>query len=207
MLAEFADRLVVATTSEGKLREIRDALRPAALRVTSLSDLGWRRDIPETGSTFAENAIIKAQTVCDESGLPALADDSGLEVDDLEGRPGVHSSRFAGPDADDDDRNRELVRLLGEAGGEPPWPAQYRCVLAYAQPGAEPVTFEGVCRGAIVPHARGSGGFGYDPHFLLPDRDVTVGEISLAEKQAISHRGEALRRFVRWIQDRQGARS
>ncbi len=198
--AARADRipsLVVASTSEGKLREIRDALAAAGVELRSLADIGWTEDIPETGETFEANAAMKAEAVCRALGAPVLADDSGLEVEALDWGPGVRSARFAGPT--DEDRNRELVRRLRETGEPEPWPARYRCVLALAAPGEPTVTFEGACHGAIVSEARGTGGFGYDPHFLLPDRNVTVGEIPLAEKQQISHRGQALRRLADWL--------
>jgi XTP/dITP diphosphohydrolase len=185
--------LVVASTSQGKLREIRDALRSLAVEVHSLDDVGWVGEIPETGETFEANAIQKAETVCRALGRPVLADDSGLEVEALGGAPGVYSTRFAGPDTTEDQRNRELVRLLRQTGLPPPWPARYRCVLALAIPGRATELFGGECRGAIIPEARGTGGFGYDPIFLLPERGVTVGEITLEEKQAVSHRGRALR--------------
>lgn len=197
--------MVVATSSEGKLREIRDALAPLGVRLFSLADIGWTEDIAETGGTFEANALIKATAVAAATGQPALADDSGLEVDALGGRPGVNSSRFAGPEADDRARNRVLVEMLAQTDQPSPWPAQYRCVLAYVEPDGEPSTFEGILRGAIVPEARGNGGFGYDPHFLLTDRGVTVGEIPLADKQEISHRGQALRCFRRWYETRAAA--
>lgn len=190
--------MLVATSSEGKMREIRDALAPLGLELLSLADIGWIAEIDETGSTFEANALIKATAVAEATAMAALADDSGLEVDVLDGQPGVNSSRFAGPEADDMDRNRILVERLVATAEPPPWAAQYRCVLAYVEPEREPVTFESVLRGAIVPEARGCGGFGYDPHFLLPERGVTVGEIPLASKQEISHRGQALRRFLLW---------
>lgn len=180
------------------MREIRDALAPLGLRLLSLADIGWTAEIAETGGTFEANAVIKSTAIARETGLPTLADDSGLEVDILDGLPGVYSSRFAGPMATDLDRNAALVKRLWSTGAPPPWPAQYRCVLSYAEGESTPLVFEGVLRGAIVPEARGTGGFGYDPHFLLPDRGVTIGEISLASKQEISHRGQALRRFLLW---------
>jgi XTP/dITP diphosphohydrolase len=188
--------LLVATTSEGKLREIREALRSVDVEVASLADVGWGDEIPEAGETFETNATQKAEAVCRALGRPALADDSGLEVEALGGAPGVYSTRFAGPDTTEEDRNRELVHLLRGTGLPPPWPARYRCVLALAVPGRATELFEGECPGAIVPEARGTGGFGYDPIFLLPERGVTVGEITLAEKQTVSHRGKALRKLA-----------
>ncbi len=190
----------MATTSEGKLREIHDALAGLAVTLLSLEEAGWE-DLPieETGDTFEENARLKAEVVAGVLGCVALADDSGLEVEALGGMPGVHSARFAGAEATDLDRNRELVRLLEGRDTPPPWPARYRCVLALSDRGKRALCFEGTFEGAIVPEARGDGGFGYDPHFLLPERGVTVGEITLAEKQRISHRGKALAAFARWL--------
>lgn len=190
----------MASTSEGKLREIRDALAGLPVTLVSLEDAGWDElEIEETGDTFEENARLKAEVVSGVLGCVALADDSGLEVDALSGMPGVHSARFAGPEATDVDRNLELVRLLEGSDTPPPWPARYRCVLALSTRGGRSVCFEGTFEGAIVPEARGTGGFGYDPHFLLPERGLTVGEISLAEKQAISHRGKALAALAMWL--------
>ncbi len=189
--------LLVASTSEGKLREIRDALAGTGVELSSLADIGWTENVPETGETFEENATMKAEAVCAALGRAVLADDSGLEVEALGWGPGVRSARFAGPG--DEDRNRELVRLLRETGVPGPWRARYRCVLALARPGEATLLFGGSCLGAIVEEPRGTGGFGYDPHFLLPDRNLTVGEISLAEKQQISHRGEALAKLADWL--------
>lgn len=190
---------MLASSSEGKVREIRDILEPLGVELLTLDDVGWQGDIPETRDSFEGNAAQKAEHVCAALGLPVLADDSGLEVDALGGAPGVRSSRFAGPGKDDATRNRELLRLLWATGTAPPWPARYRCVVALAAPGQTTQLFEGTCEGAITDQPRGDGGFGYDPVFLLPDRGVTVGEISLSEKQAISHRGHALRQLVRWL--------
>ena len=192
--------LVVASTSCGKIREIRDALSRLDIALLSLADVGWSDEIPETGATFEENAALKAEAVAGATDRLVLADDSGLEVDALGGGPGVYSTRFAGPGTTAQERNRELVRRLRATGTAPPWPAQYRCVLALAGPDLPTRTFEGLCRGAIVPEPRGTGGFGYDPIFLLPDRGLTVGQITLAEKQAVSHRGLALRKLREWLE-------
>lgn len=191
--------LVVASTSAGKIREIRDALSGLDVALLALAEVGWSDEIAETGESFEGNAVLKAETVAAGVGKLALADDSGLEVDALRGGPGVYSTRFAGPETTQQERNVELVRRLRETGAPPPWPAQYRCVLALAGPELPTRTFEGLCRGAIVPEPRGTGGFGYDPIFLLPDRSLTVGELALAEKQGISHRGEALRKLCEWL--------
>lgn len=203
-MREGLGTIVLASTSEGKLREIRDALSGLGVELLSLEEAGWDEiEIPETGETFEENARLKADIVSGVLGCVSLADDSGLECDALAGRPGVHSARFAGRGATDDDRNRELVRLLEGTGEPAPWAARYRCVLALSARGRTIACFEGACEGAIVAEPRGTDGFGYDPHFLLPERGVTVGEIPLVEKQQISHRGRALRALATWLAEKE----
>lgn len=185
-------RLLVATGNPGKVVELAELLRGAPFTLVSLRDLGLPTEIEEPADTFEGNAVIKAETYARMSGLLTLADDSGLEVDALDGAPGVHSRRFAGEDASDDDRTSlVLARLDGV-----PWErrtARYRCVLALAAPGEPTVTCEGACSGIIDYGPRGDGGFGYDPVFYLPDYGRTVAELSLEEKNRVSHRASAAR--------------
>ena len=185
-------RLLVATGNPGKVVELAELLRGAPFTLVSLRDLGLPTEIEEPADTFEGNAVIKAETYARMSGLLTLADDSGLEVDALDGAPGVHSRRFAGDDASDDDRTAlVLARLDGV-----PWErrtARYRCVLALAAPNEPTVTCEGACSGIIEYGPRGDGGFGYDPVFYLPDYGRTVAELSLEEKNRVSHRARAAR--------------
>jgi XTP/dITP diphosphohydrolase len=198
-------RLVVATRSEHKLRELRELLHLAHGELVSLDDLGVPGDPAETGTTFETNAAIKARAAVRATGLPSLADDSGIEVDALDGGPGVRTRRYAGEDATDVENNAKLLAALG---GLPPEQrgARYVCVLALALPGdAGPrggvrLTFtRGTCRGRIAAGPRGTGGFGYDPIFepaSEPPGGRTLGLWTPAEKHAISHRARAARRMI-----------
>jgi XTP/dITP diphosphohydrolase len=183
--------LVLATTNEGKLVELRALLADLPIEVCSMAQvLPDTFSVVETGQTFEENAVLKARAVCQATGLPALADDSGLEVDGLGGRPGVRSRRFAHERATDAENNAALLRELSEVETRE---ARFRCVLALATPLSPHVrTVEGVCEGSILRAPRGSGGFGYDPLFVLPgDSGRAMAELSETEKNAVSHRGRA----------------
>ena len=204
--AEAPRRLLVATRSRHKLRELGELLRlPPGTELLSPDDLGIEGEPDETGLTFETNARIKARYYARRSGLPTLADDSGLEVDALGGGPGVFTRRYAGPDATDDDNNRKLLAVLGDLPPERRG-ARYVCVLALALPGeAGPrgglriLTRRGTCRGRIATGLRGEGGFGYDPLFE-PIAEApggrTLGQWSAAEKNAISHRSRAAERMA-----------
>lgn len=186
-------RIVLATRNEGKRAELERMLADLPFEVRTLRDYPDVPPLPEEGETYEANARSKALTVARWVGELALADDSGLEVDYLEGRPGVRSARFLGEEATDEDRNREILRLLA---GVPPEnrTARYRAVVAVAFPDGRVRTFEGTCEGAIALEPRGRGGFGYDPIFYVPELDRTVAELTPAEKDWISHRGQALRK-------------
>jgi XTP/dITP diphosphohydrolase len=183
-------RLLLATTNPHKLDEFRAILAAAPYELVDPQTIGLDLDVPETGSTFAENAALKAQAWARASGMLALADDSGLEVDALGGEPGVYSSRWAGPDVTYEVRNRALLARLNSL---PPAKrtARYRAALAVADPEQVRIQVEGVLEGRIAETPRGSGGFGYDPIFEVPELGRTVGELSAAEKHQISHRGRA----------------
>jgi len=189
-------RVVLATHNPGKLAELAELLAPLAIEVLPVSR--FTADVPEeTGSSFVENAILKARHAARAAGLPAIADDSGLEVDALGGAPGIHSARYAGGDASDADN---LQKLLVELRDVPPAQrtARYRCALVYLRGPLDPAPL--VCQasweGRIVDRPRGTGGFGYDPIFELLDRPLTVAELSAEEKNRLSHRGQALRALV-----------
>lgn len=197
-------RLVIATRSEHKLRELGELLRLDRAELVSLDDLGMEGEPVEDGLTFATNARIKARFAVIASGLPSLADDLGIEVDALDGAPGVWTRRYAGPDATDGDNN---AKLLGALAGLPAdrRGARYVCVLALALPGASGprgghpmILRRGTCRGRIATVPRGTGGFGYDPIFEPagePAGGRTLGLYTPAEKHAISHRASAARRM------------
>lgn len=184
-------RVVLATGNPGKLAEMRAILAGRDLEVVAQSDLGIEPP-PEDADSFAGNALIKARHAAARSGLPAIADDSGIEVEALGGRPGLHSARFAGEPANDVANNR---RLLAELAGVPDGRrgARYRCAMAFVQSAADPapIVAEAEWRGRIGHAPRGGGGFGYDPYFVLPD-GRTVAELPAEEKNRVSHRGQAL---------------
>ena len=200
-----ARRLLVATRSVHKLRELRELLALDVAELVSLDDLGLPGDPIEDGETFETNAAIKARFGMRASGLPTLADDSGIEVDALGGGPGVRTRRYAGEDASDDDNNRKLLAALADLPPERRG-ARYVCVLALALPedagsrgGVTPITTRGTTRGRIATEPRGTGGFGYDPIFEPagePPGGRTFGLWTPAEKHAVSHRARAARRMA-----------
>ncbi len=195
MTRSRAVELLLATRNAGKVREIREltAGRPIAWR--SLDEFPALAEAEESGETFAENARAKALYYAQRTGLPALADDSGLEVDALHGAPGVHSAHYAGlPRDDDDNLNLLLERMNGVPAARRT--ARFRCVMAFVQAGRVILETTGTLEGAIAFGPRGCNGFGYDPVFLLGDRGVTLAELDSAEKNRISHRGQALRGMV-----------
>ena len=181
-------RLVVATKNAGKVRELRAMLADLPIEVLGADEMP---EVEETGSTFAENAELKARAAASWYGEWALADDSGLEVDVLFGGPGVHSNRFAGDDTNEAERNEVLLRLLQDTPPEQ-WSARYRAVIAIAAPDGRLWLSEGSCEGRIIEEPRGENGFGYDPHFLLPEYGLTMAELDPVLKNRISHRGRAL---------------
>jgi XTP/dITP diphosphohydrolase len=189
-------RVVLATGNPGKLQELRAMLEPLAIEVVPLSQF-TRTAIPETGLTFVENAIIKARHAAQLAKLPAIADDSGLEVDALQGAPGIYSARYAGEHASDEDNLRKLLGVLsGRKAAERT--ARYCCALVYMrwQHDPFPLISQASWEGRITESPRGSGGFGYDPIFELSQGSVTVAELPAAEKNQLSHRGKALRGLV-----------
>ncbi len=196
--------IVLASRNPKKVKELRAILAAAGLAgvaVLPVSDFPDARRVEETGPTFAENAALKARSVRDDTGLPALADDSGLVVDALGGAPGIHSARFAGPDATDAANNDLLLRKLAELPEEKRR-ARFVCTLAFAVPGRETRFFTGETPGVILDVSRGAGGFGYDPLFLSVDLHLTFAEATEAQKASVSHRGRALAQFADWFTQR-----
>lgn len=186
--------IAIATKNKGKIREMTQAFSGLPVRLVPLSDFGELPDAVENGTTFEENAKIKAIFYRKETKTACLADDSGIEVEALDGAPGVHSARYAGEHASDEANNKKLLDDL-EKKGVSSSPAAYRCVLAFADTDGTVLVSDGSCAGVIRPEAKGGGGFGYDPYFYVSD-EKTMAELSPAEKDAISHRGQALRRMA-----------
>jgi len=188
----FMKKLVIASNNQGKLREFKALLAPLDYEVFTQSELDVE-DVPETGTTFVENAIIKARNAALHTGLPALADDSGIEVDALNGAPGVYSARFSAPNASDDKNNALLIKKLKNVP-EKERTARYRAVLVYMRHAEDPspLICEGSWEGIIQLEPQGKGGFGYDPYFYLPTHGCTSAMLSSEDKNSISHRGKAL---------------
>lgn len=184
-------RLVIATKNEGKAREIREILADLPYEVVSLKDYPDAPEVEETGTTFADNAILKAEAYAKYTGELTLADDSGLEVDALGGAPGVYSSRFAPTDPE---RIAKLLELMRDVPDEKRT-ARFRCVIAIAEPGGKVTTREGTVEGVIAHEPRGNKGFGYDPVFYVTELKKGFAELDSAEKNAISHRGRALNKM------------
>lgn len=185
-------KLIMASNNKKKIAEMRTILSQFGVEVLSQAEAGLHFEVEETGATFGENALLKAQAACEASGLPAVADDSGLVVAALGGAPGVYSARYGGVGLDDVQRYELLLKnLSAEEHREAKFVSSIACVF----PNGDILTAEGECRGEITRAPRGTGGFGYDPVFWLPQCGATMAEISAAEKNAVSHRGNALRAF------------
>jgi XTP/dITP diphosphohydrolase len=199
--------LIVASRNPDKIAELRHALAGLDLEVRSAAEFAAVPEVEENGSTLAENALLKARAVFRATGELALADDTGLEVDALGGAPGVHSGRYAGPEQD---YARNLVKLLARMEGVPEdrRSARFRTVAAIVFPDGREELVEGVCEGRILEAPRGTGGFGYDPVFLLPEVGMTFAELTLERKDRLSHRGRAMRaarEILRAYRARRGA--
>jgi XTP/dITP diphosphohydrolase len=190
--------LLVATRNHGKVREIRKALRGKGFRIRSLRDFEDVPDVEEDGRTFGENALKKARFYSRFFNLLTVSDDSGLVVDSLNGRPGIYSARFAGEKATDQENNKKLLSLMENV---PPSrrDARFRCAIAIVSPRGEEEVVEGGCRGKIGFKEVGKKGFGYDPLFILPQLKKTVAQLTLDEKNRVSHRGKALKKLKRVI--------
>ena len=189
-------RVVLASSNPGKLAELSALLEPAGLRVVSQDAFGIEPP-EETALTFVENALIKARAACAATGLPALADDSGVVVDALEGAPGVHSARYAGGGASDADNVAKLLEAL-EGVAPPERGAAFVCAIVYLRHARDPcpIVCEGIWEGRILDAPRGAGGFGYDPVFFIETLGRSAAELSRAEKNAVSHRGQALAQLL-----------
>lgn len=185
------DKIVFATTNAGKIKEIKEILANFDVEVASMKEMNITADIEENGATFEENSLIKARAVSKLTGLPALADDSGLEVDYLNGEPGIYSARYLGRDTDYDYKNNYIIKKLKDAKDEER-SARFVCVISLVLPDGREFVKKGVMEGRIGYEIKGENGFGYDPIFYLPEYGKTSAEISAEEKNKISHRGKAL---------------
>jgi len=185
------DKIVFATTNAGKIKEIKEILADFDVEVVSMKEMNITADIEENGATFEENSLIKARAVSKLTGLPALADDSGLEVDYLNGEPGIYSARYLGRDTDYDYKNNYIIKKLKDAKDEER-SARFVCVISLVLPDGREFVKKGVMEGRIGYEIKGGNGFGYDPIFYLPEYGKTSAEISAEEKNKISHRGKAL---------------
>ena len=185
------DKIVFATTNEGKVKEIKEILKDFPIEVVSMKEMGISAEIEENGATFEENSLIKARALVKLTGLPALADDSGLEVDYLNGEPGIYSARYLGRDTDYDYKNNYIIDKLSGAKGEER-SARFVCVISLVLPDGREFVERGVVEGLIGYEQKGENGFGYDPIFYLPEYGKTSAELPPEEKNRISHRGKAL---------------
>ena len=198
--------LVIATKNENKLAEFREILKDSKVEIKSLADFGPIPEVIEDGATFDDNAYKKAHHTARVLGLPAIADDSGLVVDALGGSPGVYSARYAGENATD---TENCTKLLQELSGKKDRKAHFSCVLSIAVPSGPALTYEGRCDGIILEEPRGTSGFGYDPLFYFEEYGKTFAELSMKEKNKVSHRGRALEEvkseitmIVKWLEQR-----
>lgn len=190
--------LVLASGNKGKLAEFQRLLDGMDIQVKSMKEFPEIGEIVEDGATFAENALIKARAVCKAAGKPAMADDSGLMVDALDGAPGIFSARFAGEQRSDADNNAKVLQLLEHVADENRT-ARFFCAIAIVLPDGREYTVEGTCEGTILRELQGEGGFGYDPLFYVADLGKTFAQLTMEEKNSISHRGNANRKAVEII--------
>ncbi|AXP49349.1 XTP/dITP diphosphatase [Bacillus subtilis] len=190
---------IIATHNPGKVKEFKEILEPRGYDVKSLAEIGFTEEIEETGHTFEENAILKAEAVAKAVNKMVIADDSGLSIDNLGGRPGVYSARYAGEQKDD---QANIEKVLSELKGieKEQRTARFRCALAVSIPGDETKTVEGHVEGYIAEEPRGEYGFGYDPIFIVKDKDKTMAELTSDEKNKISHRADALKKLSKLLE-------
>jgi XTP/dITP diphosphohydrolase len=201
-LAHTGDAIVLASNNSGKVREINELLAEMHIEVVPQGDVGVP-EVEETGLSFVENAILKARNAARHSAMPAIADDSGLEVDALKGAPGIYSSRFAGQGATDIENLEKLLEAMGGVP-EPARTARFQCLMVYMRHAEDPtpVICQGTWEGRILTSPRGENGFGYDPVFLVPEEGRSAAELPPLLKNRLSHRGQALRELVRYLSGR-----
>lgn len=192
------DKLVIASANEGKIRELREMLEPEGYEILSLKDLKDPFDVEETGTTFAENALIKARYITEKYGLTAIADDSGLEIDAFGGEPGIYSARYLGHDTPYEYKNKIILERMQ---GMDHRACRYVCAIAYTSPDGTEQVFEDTCECEIALEPAGNRGFGYDPIMYYPPYRKTIAEMDDEEKNQISHRGKALRKLEKWLNE------
>jgi XTP/dITP diphosphohydrolase len=195
-------KLILASQNPGKQAELRALLEGLSIEVIGPQDLPHSLNVAETGSNYAENAILKARAFTQAFGYWTLGDDTGLEVEVLDGAPGLHSARLVGPGGRDADRREHLLALLSVYPR--PWRARFVSVVALASPEGEVELRRGECQGEIIPEVRGEGGFGYDPIFLVNGIEKTMAELTMEEKNQVSHRARAVRAILPFLQERLG---
>ena len=192
--------IILASNNEHKLKEIRAKLKNGNIKIISQKEAGFNIEVDETGTTFEENAILKAETIYKLAKKPVLAEDGGLVVDYLNGKPGVYSHRFAGENATDEDRRNKILTLLKDVPDEKRT-ARFRCVGCYIDENGQKHIFEGISEGKIGYESKGTDGFGYDPIFIC-EYGKTFAEISAEEKNKISHRGRLIEKFVKYLEEK-----
>lgn len=193
-------RLLLATNNRGKLIELRSLLSGLDLILLSPEQVGLDLQVKETGTSYHENAVLKAKTFAEAAQMWSLADDTGLEVETLDGAPGLYSARYA-PQVGATDKDRRDFLLQNLKKKPPPWIAAFRCTVAICDPDGTVLTEEAICPGEIIPIERGAGGFGYDPIFLLAESGSTMAELDMDRKNQLSHRGQAVRKMVPHIKE------
>ncbi|WP_404329463.1 XTP/dITP diphosphatase [Mesobacillus maritimus] len=200
------EEVIIATKNSGKAKEFERIFQAKGIQVKTLLDFPEIEDVEETGTTFEENAKIKSETIANLLGKMVIADDSGLEIDALDGRPGVYSARYAGQQKNDEDNiDKVLTELKGIPNNERT--GRFRCVLAVSQPGKKTVTFAGACEGLILTERRGTNGFGYDPIFFVEAKQKAMAELNPEEKNKISHRAMAIKKLEENFTPNNGAES
>ena len=187
-------KIIIATKNKGKAKDFEALFNPLGYEVLTLHDVAEDMDVEETGTTFEENALLKATALAEHLQSIVIADDSGLEVDALDGRPGIYSARYAGEEKSDEANITKLLEELRDTT-ESKRTARFVCVIAVASPTMEPFTVRGTCEGAIAQERKGNNGFGYDPVFFVPSENKMMAELSAEEKGAISHRGNAIKQL------------
>ncbi len=190
--------IVVASGNAGKIKEFKEMLEPKGYVVKSLADFPDMKDVEENGTTFHDNAIIKAQAVTDQYGIMAISDDSGLEIDALDKKPGVMSARWLGHETSYDIKNQKVLELME---GKTNRTCRYVCAIAITRKDEEPIVFEDTVECEIALEAKGSNGFGYDPIIYYPGLNKTMAEMSKDEKNSISHRGKAVKKLEAWLNE------
>ena len=192
-------KIVIASGNAGKIKEFKSMLEPEGYEVISMKELEGAKEPEETGSTFHDNAIIKAQAIVDAFNIAAIADDSGLEIDAFDKQPGVYSARFLGHDTPYDYKNKIILERMGNVENRG---CRYVCAIAWCEPNQEPMVFEDTVECEIAKEAKGTNGFGYDPIVYYAPLQKTMAEMTNEEKNSISHRGKAIRKFEAWLNEK-----